>query len=72
MVGVANDPGPNIGMSAGIALNYYSPCQVISFGSVVSLLGYGLIWLAVTQTARNLPYSLVRSQLHSLSVIIAF
>lgn len=70
ILGVANDLGSNIGVLAGVALNYYSPCQVILFGSVFCLLGNGLIWLAVMKkelgTCLSLSGGVTKKRLHHL------
>lgn len=59
ILGVANDIGENIGIIPGIACNKFPPWAVLSVGAFACLLGYSVIWLAVTQTVRNLPYWLL-------------
>jgi len=59
MLGVANDIGESVGILPGIACNKLPPWIVLSIGALICFLGYGVIWLAVTQTVQNLPYWLV-------------
>lgn len=59
ILGVANDIGENIGIIPGIACNKFPPWAVLSVGAFACLLGYSVIWLAVTQTVHNLPYWLL-------------
>ncbi|KAJ0578574.1 putative MFS transporter superfamily [Helianthus annuus] len=56
VLGVANDLGENTGILPGIACNYFPPWVVLLVGVFSSFFGYGVIWLAITQTVRNLPY----------------
>ncbi|KAM0033363.1 putative MFS transporter superfamily [Helianthus debilis subsp. tardiflorus] len=56
ILGVANDFGENVGILPGIASNKYPPWVVLLVGVVASFFGYGVIWLAVTQTVHNMPY----------------
>ncbi|THF99573.1 hypothetical protein TEA_001585 [Camellia sinensis var. sinensis] len=59
MLGVANDIGENVGILPGIACNKFSPCIVLLIGAFASFLGYGALWLAVSQTVQSLPYWLL-------------
>lgn len=59
ILGVANDIGENVGILPGIACNKFPPWVVLSVGVVCCFLGYGVLWLAVSQTVSNLPYWLV-------------
>ncbi|CAL5345301.1 unnamed protein product [Camellia sinensis] len=59
MLGVANDIGENVGILPGIACNKFSPCIVLLIGAFASFLGYGVLWLAVSQTVQSLPYWLL-------------
>ncbi|KAL8170760.1 hypothetical protein V2J09_022564 [Rumex salicifolius] len=59
ILGVANDIGENVGILPGIACNYFPPWMVLACGAACCLLGYGLIWLALTQTLSSLPYFLL-------------
>ncbi|MFS7971155.1 putative MFS transporter superfamily [Helianthus anomalus] len=56
ILGVANDLGVNVGILPGIASNKYPPWVVLLVGVVASFFGFGLIWLAVSQTLHNMPY----------------
>ncbi|KAG5537478.1 hypothetical protein RHGRI_024795 [Rhododendron griersonianum] len=59
ILGVANDIGENIGIPAGIACNKFPPWVVLSIGVCVCFLGYGVLWLAVSQTVQSLPFWLL-------------
>ncbi|KAI8016005.1 Protein NUCLEAR FUSION DEFECTIVE 4 [Camellia lanceoleosa] len=59
MLGVANDFGENVGILPGIACNKFSPWIVLLIGAFASFLGYGVLWLAVSQTVQSLPYWLL-------------
>lgn len=59
MLGVANDIGENVGLLPGVVCNKFPPWVVLLVGSLVSFLGYGVLWLAVSQTVPSLPYWLV-------------
>ncbi|KAJ1436990.1 Nodulin-like [Sesbania bispinosa] len=59
LLGVANDIGENVGLIPGLACNKFPPWLILCVGSLASFLGYGLLWLAVTQTLPNLPYLLL-------------
>ncbi|KAK1434036.1 hypothetical protein QVD17_10954 [Tagetes erecta] len=56
ILGVANDFGENVGILPGIASNKYPPWLVLIVGVFCSFFGFGVIWLAVTQTVHNMPY----------------
>nr|XP_043607099.1 protein NUCLEAR FUSION DEFECTIVE 4-like [Erigeron canadensis] len=56
VLGVANDFGENTGILPGIACNYFPPWVVLLVGVFSSFFGYGVIWLAISQTVVNLPY----------------
>jgi hypothetical protein len=64
LLGVANDIGENVGLLPGIACNTFPPWLILSVGAFASFIGYGLLWLSVTQTLTNLPYLLVCSFSH--------
>ena len=64
ILGVANDFGENVGLLPGIACNKFPPWAVLLVGTVCCFLGYGVIWLAVSQTVPNLPYWLVSEPLY--------
>ncbi|KAL8226465.1 hypothetical protein R6Q57_016297 [Mikania cordata] len=56
ILGVANDFGENTGILPGIACNYFPTWAVLLVGVFSSFFGYGVIWLAITQSVHNLPY----------------
>ncbi|KAK9072303.1 hypothetical protein SSX86_008736 [Deinandra increscens subsp. villosa] len=56
ILGVANDFGENTGILPGIACNYFPPWAVLLVGVFSCFFGYGVIWLAITQTVLNMPY----------------
>ncbi|KAI3455277.1 hypothetical protein Pfo_011940 [Paulownia fortunei] len=56
ILGVANDIGENVGILPGIACNKFPPWAVLLVGVCASFLGYGVLWLAVSQTVQSLPY----------------
>lgn len=59
ILGVANDIGENVGILPGIACNKLPPWAVLLVGVLASFFGYGVLWLAVTQTVQSLPYWVV-------------
>ncbi|GAB2293650.1 hypothetical protein Dimus_027863 [Dionaea muscipula] len=59
ILGVANDIGENVGILPGIACNKFPPWMVLSVGAVACFLGYGVLWLAVSQTVENMPFWLL-------------
>lgn len=67
LLGVANDIGENVGLLPGIACNKFPPWLILCVGAFASFIGYGVLWLAVSQTLTNLPYLLVCLS-HSLTV----
>lgn len=56
ILGVANDFGENTGILPGIACNYFPPWAVLLVGVFSCFFGYGVIWLAISQTVLNMPY----------------
>ncbi|XP_022885464.1 protein NUCLEAR FUSION DEFECTIVE 4-like [Olea europaea var. sylvestris] len=56
ILGVANDIGENVGILPGIACNKFPPWAVLLVGVFASFLGYGVLYLAVSQTVQSLPY----------------
>ncbi|XP_076895806.1 protein NUCLEAR FUSION DEFECTIVE 4-like [Bidens hawaiensis] len=56
ILGVANDFGENVGILPGIASNKYPPWVVLVIGVGASFFGYGVIWLAVSETVCSMPY----------------
>lgn len=59
LLGVANDIGENVGLLPGIACNKFPPWLILCVGAFASFIGYGVLWLAVSQTLTNLPYLLL-------------
>ncbi|KAF8393108.1 hypothetical protein HHK36_021349 [Tetracentron sinense] len=59
ILGVANDFGENMGLLPGLACNKFPPWVVLLIGTVSCFLGYGVLWLAVSQTVESLPYWLL-------------
>lgn len=56
LLGVANDIGENVGILPGIVCNKLPPWAVLMIGALFCFLGYGVLWLAVTQTVSSLPF----------------
>ncbi|XP_073146150.1 protein NUCLEAR FUSION DEFECTIVE 4 [Henckelia pumila] len=56
ILGVANDIGENVGILAGIACNKFPPWALLLVGVFAAFLGYGVLWLAVSQTLQSVPY----------------
>ncbi|KZV58425.1 hypothetical protein F511_26604 [Dorcoceras hygrometricum] len=56
ILGVANDIGENVGILAGIVCNKLPPWVVLLVGVCAAFLGYGVLWLAVSQTVQSVPY----------------
>ncbi|CAL9095598.1 unnamed protein product [Musa textilis] len=56
MLGVANDVGENFGLVAGFASSRFRPWVVLLAGAACCFLGFGVLWLAVTQTVSGLPF----------------
>ena len=65
ILGVANDIGENVGILPGIASNKFPPWVVMFVGVFAAFLGYGVIWLAVSQTVPSMPYWVVSTVLSS-------
>ncbi|GMI73115.1 hypothetical protein like AT1G80530 [Hibiscus trionum] len=59
LLGVANDVGESFGLLPGIACNNFPPWLVLLVGVFACFLGYGVIWLVLTQTIHALPYWLL-------------
>ena len=72
MLGVANDIGENVGLIPGIASNKLPPWVVMLIGSLACFLGYGVLWLAVSQTVESIPYWLVSSSFSEVSGFFFF
>ncbi|XP_072980262.1 protein NUCLEAR FUSION DEFECTIVE 4 [Typha angustifolia] len=56
MLGVANDIGENFGMIPGVLCNRFPPWLVLLIGGASCFVGFGVVWLAVSQTVTGLPY----------------
>ncbi|KDP37029.1 hypothetical protein JCGZ_06085 [Jatropha curcas] len=59
ILGVACDIGENLGLIPGIVINKFPPWSVLSVGVLFCFLGYGVLWLAVSETVIGLPYWLL-------------
>ncbi|XP_078430600.1 major facilitator superfamily protein [Wolffia australiana] len=59
ILGVANDIGENVGILPGIASNRFPPWTVLLVGALCGFLGFGVLYLAVSQTLHNIPYWLL-------------
>ncbi|KAG9450213.1 hypothetical protein H6P81_010178 [Aristolochia fimbriata] len=55
-LGVANDIGENVGLLPGMVGDKFPPWVMFFTGAVACFLGYGVVWLAVTQTIQSMPY----------------
>ncbi|KAM7253824.1 hypothetical protein ACFE04_031506 [Oxalis oulophora] len=67
LLGVANDIGENVGILPGIACNKFPPWAVMLVGVFMCFIGYFVIWLAVSETVKGLPYWLVIKSMRGLS-----
>ena len=72
ILGVANDIGENVGLLPGIACNKFPPWAVLLVGTAFCFLGYGVIWLAASQTLPDLPYWLVGLKFSSFFLPVSF
>ncbi|KAF8400579.1 hypothetical protein HHK36_013878 [Tetracentron sinense] len=59
MLGVANDIGENMGLLPGVICNKFPPWIVLLIGTLTCFFGYGVLWLAISQTVASLPYWLL-------------
>lgn len=59
LLGVANDVGENFGLLAGFVCNRLPPWIVLLIGAIACFSGYGVLWLALSQTVQSLPYWLL-------------
>jgi len=59
LLGVANDIGENVGLLPGIVCNKFPPWLMLFIGAVLSFIGFGVLWLSVSNTLSSLPYPLV-------------
>uniref|UniRef100_A0A0D6R3L1 Uncharacterized protein n=1 Tax=Araucaria cunninghamii TaxID=56994 RepID=A0A0D6R3L1_ARACU len=58
-LGVANDIGENVGLLAGLLCNKIPPWAILLVGAATSFVGYGVIWLVISQTINPPPYYVV-------------
>ncbi|CAB4272888.1 unnamed protein product [Prunus armeniaca] len=56
ILGVASDIGESVGFLPGIACNKFPPWAVLLVGCGLCFLGYGVLWLAVSQTIASMPF----------------
>lgn len=59
LLGVANDIGENIGILPGLACNKFPPWLIVFIGALLSFLGFGVLWLAITETLDSIPFFLL-------------
>ncbi|XP_027330191.1 protein NUCLEAR FUSION DEFECTIVE 4-like [Abrus precatorius] len=59
LLGVANDIGENVGILPGLACNKLPPWLILFIGAFFSLIGFGFLWLAISQTISSPPYFLL-------------
>ncbi|KAJ4754417.1 Major facilitator superfamily protein [Rhynchospora pubera] len=59
LLGVANDVGENFGLLPGVLCNRLAPWISLLIGAACSLVGFGAVWLAVSQVVPSMPYWLV-------------
>ncbi len=55
-LGVAKDIGENVGLLAGALCNSLPPWVMLSIGATTGFIGYGMLWLVVSQQIAPLPY----------------
>ncbi|PHT27945.1 hypothetical protein CQW23_32453 [Capsicum baccatum] len=56
IIGVANYVGESVGILPGKACNKFPPWVILLVGVCLSFFGYGVLWIAVSQTVLSLPY----------------
>jgi Nodulin-like len=59
LLGVANDIGENFGLLPGVLCNRLAPWLILLIGAACSLVGFGVVWLSVSQVVTAMPYWLV-------------
>ncbi|KAK7330014.1 hypothetical protein VNO77_24199 [Canavalia gladiata] len=59
LLGVANDIGENVGLIPGLASNTFPPSLILFIGALFSFLGFGLLYLTISQTLHSVPYFLL-------------
>ena len=60
-LGVAKDFGENVGLIAGLLSNKLPPWILLCTGALFGCLGYGTLWLVVSEQIAPLPYWQVRA-----------
>ena len=58
-LGVANDIRENMGLLASLVYNKISPSGSLLIGAAASFVGYGILWLVVSETISYFPYWVV-------------
>lgn len=53
-----------VGFLPGIACNKFPPWAVLLVGCGFCFLGYGVLWLAVSQTIASMPFVVVSHPVH--------
>ncbi|BAT76257.1 hypothetical protein LR48_Vigan01g250800 [Vigna angularis] len=56
LLGVANDIGENLGILPGLACNKFPPWLILLIGGLLSFLGFGVLWLAISKTFDCVPF----------------
>ena len=69
ILAVANDTGESLGVLPGVFCNRFPPWLILLIGAFACFVGYGTVWLAVSEIIA-LPYWLV--SYHSLSHLSLF
>jgi hypothetical protein len=64
-LGVAKDFGESVGLVAGYLSNVLPPWLILLIGAVEGFLGFGTLWLVMSDYIAPLPYWQVKSD-HSL------
>jgi hypothetical protein len=59
ILGVACDLGENMGLLPGYASNKLPPWSMLLIGASSCFLGFGVLWLSVSQIVLGLPFWLV-------------
>lgn len=72
MLGVANDVGESVALLPGYACGKLQPWVVLFVGACACFVGYGLIWLSVTQTLPAFPFWLVSPKFSPFSLRESF
>jgi Nodulin-like len=66
LLGVANDVGENFGLLPGVLCNRFAPWLILLIGAACSLVGFGVVWLSVSQVVTAMPYWLVSTAISFL------